>query len=99
MIALKLFGEKMNNSPDPTPHSPEQVAGNPDYEVMRDYNPGSYYPSADEIVVKHKKSETFWRAVYAVREDDSDFDCSTTWRQVVPKKITITQYDIVQEKR
>ena len=78
---------------DPSPKSPEQVSKSKDYEVMSDYVGGSYYPSADEIVVKHKTSNTFWRAVYAVHEDDSDWQYSATWRQVVPQRVTITKYE------
>lgn len=82
-------------NPNPTPQSPIQVEKNPEYELMTDYVGDSYWPSAAEVVVKHKKSGTFWKAVYAVREDDSDADCGATWRQVVPKKVTITKYENV----
>lgn len=81
---------------DPSPQSPIQVEENPEYELMSDYSPDSYYPSAAEVVARHKKSNTFWKAVYRVREDDSDADCSATWRQVVPKKITITKYESIK---
>ena len=77
---------------NPTPQSPIQVEKNPEYEVMTDYVPASYWPSAAEVIVRHKKSNTFWKAVYAVREEDSDAEYSTTWRRVVPAKITITEY-------
>ena len=80
-------------NPDPSPKSPEQVSKSRAYEVMSDYVGGSYYPSADEIIVKHKASNTFWRAVYAVREDDSDWQYSVPWRQVVPTTVTITKYE------
>lgn len=82
-------------NPNPTPQSPVQVEKNPEYEIMTDYAPGNWYPSASEIIVRHKKSNTFWMAVYAVREDDSDADCGATWRQVTPKKVTIIKYESV----
>lgn len=81
---------------NPTPQSPIQVEKNSEYEIMTDYVPDSYWPSAAEVVARHKKSDTFWKAVYAVREDDSDADCGATWRQVTPKKVTITKYESVK---
>jgi hypothetical protein len=87
--------KKTITKPNPTPQSPVQVSESSDYEVMTDYIPGHYWPSADEIVVRHKKSNTYWRAVYAVREDDSDADMGATWKQVAPKKVTITKYEAV----
>jgi hypothetical protein len=80
---------------DPTPMSPIMAEKSPDYEIMTDYSPGIYYPSGAEVIVKHKKSKTFWRAVYAVREDDSDADFGATWTQVKPKRVTITEYERV----
>lgn len=82
-----------DNKANPTPQSPVAVEKNPDYEIMTDYEPGNWYPSAAEVVAKHKATGTFWMAVYRVREDDSDADCGATWRQVFPKKITITKYE------
>lgn len=83
-------------NPNPTPQSPIQVEKNPEYEIMTDYIPGNWYPSASEVIAKHKKTGTFWMAVYAVREDDSDADSSATWHQVVPEKVTITKYKDVK---
>lgn len=83
------------SDPNPTPKSPEQVSKSPDYEVMSDYVGGHYWPSADEVVVKHKSSNTFWRAVYAVGEDDSEWVFSATWRQVTPVQVTTTKYELV----
>jgi len=80
---------------NPTPSSPEQVSKNPDYQVMTDYVSGSYYPSADEVIVKHVTSNTFWRAVYRVHKDDSDYSCGATWYQVVPETVTIIRYKSV----
>lgn len=77
---------------NPSPASPGNVAKNKAYEVMHDYVSGSWYPSADEIIVKHKKSGTFWRAVYRVYEDSSEYDYSATWTQVTPSQRTITEY-------
>lgn len=86
------MSKKLGN---PTPQSPLAVEKNPDYELMTDYVGGNYYPSAAEVVAKHKATGTYWQAVYAVREDDSDADMSATWHQVVPKKVTITKYERV----
>jgi hypothetical protein len=82
-------------NPNPTPQSPIQVEKNPEYEIMTDYAGGSYYPSAAEVIVRHKKSGTYWKAIYRVREDDSDADWPATWRRVVPKKMTVTKYENV----
>jgi hypothetical protein len=82
-------------NPNPTPQSPIQAEKNPEYEVMTDYVSDSYYPSAAEVIVRHKASNTFWRAVYRVREDDSDADMGATWNRVVPEKVTITKYKTV----
>lgn len=87
---------KSNN---PTPKSPEQIAKDPAYKVMHDYIRGSYYPSADEVIVKHIESETFWKAVYSVRDDDSDYCFGATWRQVAPKSVITTEYNDVKEKK
>ena len=72
--------------------SPISVSKDKAYEVMRDYVGGSWYPSADEIIVKHIKSGTFWRAIYRVYEDSSEADCSANWTQVTPSQRTITEY-------
>jgi hypothetical protein len=82
-------------NPNPTPQSPIQVENNPEYEIMTDYVPGNWYPQAGEVVALHKKSGTYWQAVYAIREDDSDADVGATWHQVKPKKVTITKYESV----
>ena len=81
--------------PNPSPKSPKQVSKSPHYEVMSDYVGGHYWPSADEVVVRHKASNTFWRAVYAVHEDDSEWGFSANWRQVKPKQRTITEYEVI----
>lgn len=72
--------------------SPIQAGQNPDYERMTGYQADSYWPSAVQIVVRHKATNTFWSAVYAIREDDSDAEYSASWRQVVPETVTITKY-------
>jgi hypothetical protein len=70
----------------PSPRSPSEVSRDPAYEVMTAYEHGNYWPSADDIVVKHKETGTFWRAVYAMRNDDSDYEVpNTSWKQVVPE--------------
>ena len=84
------------NTADPTPQSPLAVEKNPAYEAVSDYVPEQYWPNGAEFIVKHKATGTFWKAVYAVRMDDSDADMSATWRQVAPKKVTITKYEDVK---
>ena len=79
-------------NPNPTPRSPSQVCNDRTYKEMKDYTPNSYYPSSGECVVKHLKSKTFWRAVYHIGDDDSDFSLNTTWEEVVPKQVIITKY-------
>lgn len=81
---------------NPSPKSPSDVAKDSDYEVMRDSLGGSYWPSADEMIVKHKATETFWRAVYSVGADDSDYALSATWKQVCPEPVTRMKYVEVQ---
>jgi len=80
---------------NPGQKSPKQVSLDLDYEVMHNNDsPGTYYPPSEEIIVKHKGSNTFWRAVYSMRDDDSDYDCVARWRQVFPKQVTITRYEV-----
>jgi hypothetical protein len=86
------MSEKKN--PDPTPSSPAKVCKNRAYKEMKHYQRNSYWPLADEVVVKHISSNTFWRAVYAVYDDSSNYDWAATWKQVFPKQITITKYEI-----
>lgn len=81
---------------DPTPRSPVEIQSHPEYKIMTDYQGDSYYPSACECIVHHKISNTFWKTIYAVREDDSDADCSATWRQVIPEQIIVTKYKDVK---
>lgn len=83
---------------DPTPQSPEQVSKNTAYKVMYDYESGSYYPSACEMVAMHIESGTYWKTVYRIREDDSDYADSSTWRQVVPEPVTIIRYNDIKRK-
>jgi len=77
---------EVDMNPNPTPKSPKQISEDPSYKVMDNYIGGSWYPSAAEMIVKHKASNTFWRAVYSVREDDSDFENGAAWQQVAPHK-------------
>lgn len=78
---------------DPTPQSPIDVENNTDYELMHDYVRGNWYPSASEVVAKHKKTGTFWMTIYAIREDDSDAGIPATWSQVFPKVISVIKYE------
>lgn len=48
---------------NPSPRSPKDVTADPDYEVMSGYFRGHYWPWADEIVVRHKATGTFWKPV------------------------------------
>ncbi len=93
------MGKKKKIEPvvgDPTPRSPASVCDDPDYECMNDYEPQGFWPSANEVVVRHKETGTFWRAVYRLREDDTDAYCSATWTQVQPRQILLTKYvDVV----
>ena len=91
--------KKPSTKPDPTPQSPIAVEKNPAYELMDDYVSATYWPSAAEVVVRHKESNTFWQAVYAVREDDSDAEFSATWTQVAPKQVVITKYEPLRKER
>lgn len=77
---------------DPGRRSPQDVSKSSAYETMNGYSQEAYFPSAAAIVVKHKKTQTYWRAVYSVRDDDSDFGWPATWEQVEPEQITITKY-------
>lgn len=86
----------VKKDPNPTPRSPAEVFQNSDYEIMTDYQGNAFYPQASECVAKHRASNTFWRAVYAVRDDDSDSGLSATWCQVKPKQITVTIYEEVR---
>jgi len=83
---------------DPSGHSPEKVAEDPAYEVMNEYQRGNYWPSACEIVVKHKETSSYWRAVYAVGDDNSDWEFPCTWNQVFPEQVTITRYKTSKER-
>jgi len=83
-------------TPNPTPNCPTHVFNDSDYEVMTNYLRGHYWPSAEEIIVRHKKSNTYWKAIYAVREDDSDADFPATWKQVIPNKIEMIEYKEVK---
>jgi hypothetical protein len=94
---MKKAKSKIKSSGDPFPQSPLLVSKDANYEVMTNYIRNDYYPSADEIVVRHKASNTFWRAVYSVREDDSDFSVSATWTQVVPEQVITTRYKTIEE--
>jgi hypothetical protein len=93
------MGKKKKIEPvvgDPTPRSVASVCGDPAYEGMTDYEPQSFWPSANEVVVRHKETATFWRAVYKVRENNSDVYCSASWTQVQPQQVTVTKYvDVV----
>lgn len=80
---------------NPSNKSPASMFHDHDYEVMGDYIPNEYWPSASEMIVKHKQSNTFWRAVYAIREDDSDAELPATWVQVVPEIVTVTKYKTI----
>lgn len=79
---------------DPSPMSPAKVAKNRSYQVMYDYEGGQWFPHADEMIVRHKKSNTFWRAVYRVGEDNSDYELSATWREVIPQIVLVHKYVI-----
>lgn len=82
---------------NPSPRSPKDVADSSSYEVMRDSIPGNYWPSAEELVVKHKATGTFWKAVYQVRADDSDYGEPAHWKEVRPEPITRVRYVPVSE--
>ncbi len=77
---------------NPNGRSPVQVNGMPEYEEMIDYTQPHYYPLANEIVVMHKSTKTYWRTIYRVYDDYSEYDCGATWTEVVPEKVTITRY-------
>lgn len=81
---------------NPSPKSPSDVAKDPDYEVMTDSLGGNWWPSADEMIVKHKSTGTFWRAVYGVSADGSDYGLSAHWKQVRPEPATRVKYVEVQ---
>lgn len=89
----------MKNKADPTPQSPLAVEKNPAYEAVSNYEPDQYWPNGASFIVKHKETGTFWRAVYAIRMDDSDADCSATWSQVEPKQLVVTKYVDVKAKK
>jgi hypothetical protein len=77
---------------DPSPGSPRKVVADRDYEEMRNFVRGHFYPSAEEIVVKHKSSGTFWRAIFQVRDDDDDSEYSAKWTEVRPEQEIVTKY-------
>lgn len=81
---------------DPSPKSVLSVDKSSKYERMRDFVGGNWYPSAAEVVYKHKESGTFWRAVYRIYEDFSEADQSQNWTQVTPKTKTIVEYEVVK---
>lgn len=60
--------------------------------VQGGYQAGQYYPNAAECVVRHKRSRTYWRCTYAVREDDSDYEWPTEWRRVRPTVVKVTRF-------
>jgi len=80
---------------DPSPRSPKNVAQDTSYESVPNFVRGNYWPSADELIVKHKTTGTFWLVVYQVRADDSDYGMSATWKQVRPEIVTLTKYVVV----
>jgi hypothetical protein len=82
---------------NPTPRSPADVSRDPAYEVMHDSVSATYWPSADHVIVRHKVTGAFWRAVYAVRADDSDYEMSAHWTRVrpepAPKMVTYVEHE------
>lgn len=83
-----------NITPTGPKGSPETIANDSAFEVMRGYHAGNYWPSASELVVKHKATGTYWRAIYQERADDNDYSLSATWTEVKP--VTVTKYEPVR---
>lgn len=81
---------------DPSPMSPDAVEKDSDYDVMREYEHGHYWPSAEEIIVRHRATDTFWRAVYQVRADDDDSHYGANWQEVSPSIVSVTRYTPVR---
>jgi hypothetical protein len=76
---------------NPGHRSPAALHVDPAYETVSLRQVVSY-PSSCEVVVRHRESGTYWSAHYSIREDDSDYALSATWRKVMPKVVTVTEY-------
>jgi hypothetical protein len=77
---------------DPSPLSPKEASESSAYEVMNEYVRANYWPSADEVVVRHKASNTFWHVAYRMRADDSDYEMPAKWTQVWRMRETVVKY-------
>lgn len=77
---------------DPAGRSPREVANDPAYEVQVGYRAGNWWPAQEEIVVRHIFSGTFWRALYAMREDDNDYGCKASWTLVAKREVIVVEF-------
>lgn len=93
-VAPSLQRRQASQSADPTPLSPSAASEHAAYETVRDASQSSY-PASIECVVRHILSGTYWRCAYAIRDDDSDYECPAKWVQVTPVQKTITVYERV----
>jgi len=46
---------------------------------------GDRFSFSSPHVVRHRESGRLWACCYSVRDDDSDYDCSTNWWEVEAK--------------
>lgn len=81
---------------DPGHRSPREVANDPAYEVQVGYRAGNWWPAQEEIVVKHLLSGTFWRALYAMRVDDTDYGERTGWTHVAKREVIVVEFTEVR---
>jgi hypothetical protein len=88
---------KVKRPGDPDGRSPSQVAASEAYE----WAPSSWasnhcYPPADEYVAWHMETDTYWRCLCAVRDDDSDWDVGASWTQVIKVERTVVDYKAIK---
>lgn len=72
--------------------SPKAIAADSRFETCIDFERGNYWPSCDEMVVTHAPTGTFWRAVWRVRADDSDYEMPANWIQVRRQTVERVQF-------
>lgn len=64
--------------------SPAQAVNSPQYKEVTSLgvSEDNWYPSASICVVQHLASGKYYRAVYAVRDDDDDYNQLASWTEV-----------------
>ena len=76
----------------PGRRSPSDVVKDVLYDHVASLD-GNTWPSSIQYVVRHKPTGSLWSCLYAIRDDDSDFECATGWTCVEAKTKTITIYE------